>query len=64
MLYYFKNKIGFDAFHSGVTIVPKECEGYIASGGLIVVRNDPKSSLLSMCGIISDRGIQFSSDQK
>lgn len=30
----------------GVTIVPKEYEGYIASGGLIVVRNNPQKLLL------------------
>lgn len=30
----------------GVTIVPKEYEGYIASGGLIVVRNNPQRILL------------------
>lgn len=30
----------------GVTIVPKEYEGYIASGGLIVVRNNPEKILL------------------
>jgi len=30
----------------GVTIVPKEYEGYISSGGLIVVRNNPEKILL------------------